>query len=254
MFRIMRSELHRLLKSKINYILLGVFIGIVLMAPLLEYLLFDKMLGVQIAFGSAAFKNFFRSSEFTVCILLIFVVNAISLDLNVGTIKNKVVGSYHKSSIFLGQYLVMLGLFVCSLILTALIELAFTSILSGWDSALTWGFAFQNLGIGLLYYVFLFTLSFTLSTLFRNSLLTIVTILGLSLIILIVGEVIPLFQKQFLIDIFDLIPQFQTPKLLKLEGTDEYATYLIKVIVSQFIWIGGLLGIGLLSYIKTDFK
>jgi hypothetical protein len=63
-----------------------------------------------------------------------------------------------------------------------------------------------------------------------------------------------MFQKEWLNNIFDLIPQHQSTKLLDIEGQAGYSSFLVKTIISQFIWIGGLLGIGLFSYQKADFK
>ena len=236
MLRLLKSDLKRVLKDKlflISCIVCGVY---TILNPLLYKAMFDFMeadtemlqaMGMMPTAKSMLFQAFLPSGDLGL-ILPILIIIAVCKDFSYGTVRNKIISGYSRTSVFLSLFLttsiVMCTLMVAQALITFGISLMFFEYADVAFSISELGYLLLSLLFEILTYVTLCAIMSFLCVFMKNAGVSVVMYFVINFVFALIGSVL---------SIATVLP-----------GMDESSKKLIEVLINTNIFMSTVIGSG----------
>lgn len=258
MLNLLKAEWIKLRKDKIIWIVVPIIIGFAILNSLLSSVLetlleTEPIEGLNISFtGKALFFNSFNPSQNIGLVIPILICIFVAREFTYGTIRNKLIAGYKKRDIYLSITVSSLIIGAFFVIIYALANLLFGSMVVGYGEAITAKEVLniiKALAIGTFVYTFFFTsLSVLVSFVIRS--------LGLAIFISIVislactglaASAELLSSNAFLKQLVNFIPTYP---LIKLDGMSGWL--ILKSFLSTIVFTLLFAVLGIFSFTKRD--
>lgn len=196
MFNLLKTDLRRVLKDKL-FLVLCIIAGVfAFITPLLYRGLFSLIDGEDMLGMFSAKDLFFRSfvpGDNLGLIAPVLIAIALCKDYSHGTVRNKIISGYSRTTIFLSNFLTCVILLCAIMLVSGLLTLGFSLCFFNYqDQAFTWkdlGYLLLSIGFEMLVYCFVAAFTAFLCVFMKNVGLVIVGYVGVAFLFTIIGAV-----------------------------------------------------------------